>query len=77
MEKFKTLYRVDDYYKNSGTLLYMTADEPSYDNPITAEQANISGNFLQVTKFDCPEHLDAFEAWEHSQNLVDFYYMPQ
>ena len=64
MKATKTLYRVDDYCKNMGILLYMTADKPYYNAQISEQEADKMGDFLQITEFTCPFELDGMEAWQ-------------
>ena len=80
MTTMKTYYRVDDYSKNFGTMLYVSSEKPSYAGIISHEQAwkIYNGDYIQVTEFVAPSDITgAKEAWEQGEIIQIRYFMPQ
>jgi hypothetical protein len=73
-------YRVDDYSKNFGTMLFICTDKPRYAGIISQEQAYkiYGGDYIQVTEFVAPSDIrNAKEAWEQGEIIETRYFMPQ
>jgi hypothetical protein len=79
MTRTRKYYRVDSYINNFGTMLYITADRPSYAGICSAQQAEdiYGGDYLQVTEFVAASDLSIKEAWEQGEILSTKYFMPQ
>jgi uncharacterized protein YqgQ len=86
MNKMKTYYRVDEYTKNFGTLLFISTYKPQYAGIMSHEQAHeiYGGNYIQVTKFVAPADIAMMsfeqtikEAWEQGEIVKTSYFMPQ